>query len=214
MAVPLRWSSWLCPQSSSWPWVPPLVLMVMWCRPLVPRLAVGAPRSLWWPCRDYMVPPRSSLWSCGAPWSSSWSPWVPLRLWVAPWSSLWLCGAPQSLLWLCGASWPLVPTPACPCHRGCSPARPLVPCLVVGAPQSSWWLCGGHVAPPLSSRLHGVPPAHCRGCVKSPQSSLWSWCPPHARSHCCGCLPLILEGVDAYVRGVHPSVMVVVVVLW
>ena len=95
-----------------------------------------------------------------------------------------------------------------------SPRSSLVPRLAVGAPQSSWWPYRGHVVPPRSSRLCGVPPAHRCGRVESPRSSLWSWCPPHTHPHCCGCLPLILKGVGAYVHGVHPSVVVVVVVLW
>ena len=154
--VPPWWSLWLCPQSSSWPWMSRLVLVVMWCLLMVVVAVPGCPCShapplvlmvVWCPSHNRRCgfPPWSSLWPCGAPCSSSQS-----------------CGSPPGR---CRGH--VVPHGHwCPRGCGCPPAHPLVPCLTIGAPQSSWWPCHGHVVSSQSSRLCGVPPAHRHGRVQ------------------------------------------------
>src|ERR1700683_2869964 len=82
----------------SWPWVPPVVLVVMWCPPVILVAMCWPPLVLvlvWCPPgrRRGRVVPRSPSWPLVPPRSSSSS-------WVLPWLS-WLCGGPPA------------------CHRGC-----------------------------------------------------------------------------------------------
>ena len=186
-------------------WCSPVIVVAMlWpCgAPLVIVMAV--------PGHPQLCPPACP---CGrvVPQPSSWvPPCRPCRR-VVPACPCGRVEPPRSLSWPCGAFWPLVPFPACPCHCGCPqghvcpPIRPLVPHLAVGAPGHrggcvvAMWCPPAHPChrecPPWSSWLCGGPPAHCRGCVVSPGSSLWSWCPP----------PIVLKGVGAYVHGVRPT---------
>lgn len=77
----------------SWPWVPPVVLVVMWCPPVILVAMCWPPLVLvlvWCPPgrRRGRVVPRSPSWPLVPPRSSSSS-------WVLPWLS-WLCGGPPA----------------------------------------------------------------------------------------------------------------------
>ena len=195
------------PHSLLWPWVPPrssscgapLALVAVGAPPLVlvvPRLAVGGPRSSWWPCRGHVVPPWPS-WLCVAhPGCRGHvvSPAGPSgRVEPPP-------GRRRGRVGPRLPSWPLVPLPLA--HpRGALLGHWWPPIIVVavswpcGAPPivqavwcpscSSLWPCGVPlviimelVPPPHSSSLLWVPPTHPqgRGCIRA-------WCPPIG----CGC---------------------------
>ena len=188
---------------SSWSCGAPLVVIMavpghpQLCPPTCPRGRVVSWPSSW-------VPPWSSLWPCGAcsslwswgpplvvvmavqfplaigalPCSSS-SPWVPSRPWVSlfvPWCPAWLLVLPGHWSGCVVAMWC---PPAHPRHRECPP--PLVILAVRQPSCSSSWPCG-------------VPPVVVVELVPSPA------CPCRR-----GSLPLVPEGMGAYVRGVCPT---------
>ena len=179
-------------------------LMVMWyppwlwscgAPPLVVVMAVPSHPQLCPPTCTHgrVVPPWSSLWLCGAR-SSSWSCGPPLVVVVAMWCLLAIGALPclSSSPWVPSRPWVSLFIPWCP-------ARPLVLPSHCGGCVVAMWCPPARPChrecPPWSSWLCGGPPAHRHGCVVSPGSSLWSWCPP----------PIVLESVGAYVHGVRPT---------
>ena len=224
--VPSR--PWVSPRSS------PGALLGRWCSPVIvvamlwpcgapPGRCHGRPRS------SSAVPPRVSLWSCGAPAIAVGAPLVIL---VAVWCPLVLV-----VVW----------TPPGRCRGHVVPPGHSCPCALPRSSSSPWVPLRPWVSPfiPWCPAWPLVLPGHCGGCVVA------MWCPPTRPHHrecpppghpgcaaallliivamwctpgCCrgvGALPCLSSRawvhmcvVSALLLNPHPSVVVVVVVLW